>query len=91
MKSKAIAEDAGKLHRHIFPNYAHHKEDVLKAYGDRSVAELHKIRKEFDPDGFFQYTVPGEFKLCMFGRVYVLVGSTKYCATPANSPLGMDG
>lgn len=63
VKCKALARDAGKFHRYVFPNYAFHKEDVFQGYSDRSLSALRETSKEFDPEGFFQHAVPGGFKL----------------------------
>jgi len=58
-----MANEAGKLHRYIFPNYAFWKDDVMKGYGERSLEKLKETSREYDPEGVFQKAVPGGFKL----------------------------
>ena len=60
---KRIASDKGMLHRYIFTNYGHYKENVLGGYGESSVQRMQAVSKKYDPDGIFQKAVPGGFKL----------------------------
>lgn len=62
-KFKGVASDRGLLHRYVFTNYGYWKEDVLAGYGERSVARMREVSREFDPKGVFQEAVPGGFKI----------------------------
>ncbi|KAF1992666.1 FAD-binding domain-containing protein [Amniculicola lignicola CBS 123094] len=60
---KKTASEKGLLHRYIFTNYAYHKEEVLAGYGEQSVNRLREVSQKYDPEGIFQKSVPGGFKL----------------------------
>ena len=49
--------------RFRFSNYAYKDEAVIPSYGADSVAKLQAVSKKYDPEGFFQNSVPGGFKL----------------------------
>ena len=62
-KSTTRAKELGLDHRYLYMNYASQFQDPIRGYGDKNVARLKKIAKEYDPDEVFQRLQPGYFKL----------------------------
>ncbi len=60
---RRLAAEKGLLHRYIFTNYGYQKDDIIAGYGEDSVAQLRETSKKYDPEGIFQKSVPGGFKL----------------------------
>lgn len=60
---RELAREKGLLHRYIFTNYGFSKDDVIAGYGEESVSRLREASKKYDPEGVFQKSVPGGFKL----------------------------
>ena len=49
--------------RWLYLNYAAKWQDVIGGYGPENVAKLRSASQKYDPDGLFQYSVPGGYKL----------------------------
>lgn len=64
---RLLASEKGLLHRYIFTNYGYSKDDVVAGYGEESVSRLRETSKKYDPEGVFQRSVPGGFKLSAKG------------------------
>ncbi|KAK1466104.1 FAD binding domain-containing protein [Colletotrichum cuscutae] len=43
--------------------YADSRQDAIGSYGKADVEHIRKVAEEYDPEGFFQYRVPGGFKI----------------------------
>lgn len=54
---------AGVFNKYKYLNYAASFQDPIGGYGNKSVAEMRRVSREYDPQGFFQMGVPGGFKL----------------------------
>lgn len=54
---------AGLFHEFKHLNYAASWQDPISSYGPASKANLQAVSKKFDPQGFFQTSIPGGFKL----------------------------
>ena len=54
---------AGVYHPFKYLNYAAPFQDVISSYGAASKAQLQAVSKKYDPQGFFQTSIPGGFKL----------------------------
>lgn len=48
---------------YLYLNYANAEQDVLGSYGEASVAFMKDVSARYDPTEFFQYRVPGGWKL----------------------------
>lgn len=58
------ARSLGILYPFLFMNDAAAGEQVLQSYGKgTSLPRLRQIRRQYDPDGVFQYLQPGGFKV----------------------------
>ncbi|ROW02398.1 hypothetical protein VMCG_06089 [Cytospora schulzeri] len=60
---RQLAREKDLLHRYIFTNYGYSEDDVVAGYGEDSVSRLRETSKRYDPEGLFQKSVPGGFKL----------------------------
>ena len=60
---EAAAMRRGKAARYRFTNYAYKNQKALEGYGTQSVASLRAVSRKYDPNSFFQKSVPGGFKL----------------------------
>jgi hypothetical protein len=61
-----IQEDSanrGTLIPYTFFNYASPWQDPIGSYGAENKKTLQEVSKKYDPEGFFQRSVPGGFKL----------------------------
>jgi hypothetical protein len=58
-----VARTTGLLRRWRYMNYAHPGQDVIGSYGEENVRFLREMSQRYDPDGVFQKTVTGGFKL----------------------------
>lgn len=47
----------------IYLNYAGEAQDPIEGYGPTNQAKLRAASEKYDPDGFFQFNVPGGYKL----------------------------
>ncbi|OLN83297.1 Bifunctional solanapyrone synthase 2 [Colletotrichum chlorophyti] len=47
----------------VYMNYANPEQDVIGSYGAENVQFLKETAAKYDPNGFFQYRVPGGFKV----------------------------
>ena len=54
---------AGLFYRFKYLNYAAPFQDPISSYGPASKVQLQAVGEEYDPEGFFQTSVPGGFKL----------------------------
>ncbi|KAJ3941553.1 uncharacterized protein N0V96_008265 [Colletotrichum fioriniae] len=43
--------------------YADSRQDAIGSYGKANVEHIRRVAEEYDPEGFFQYRVPGGFKI----------------------------
>ncbi|KAL8821083.1 MAG: hypothetical protein Q9191_007383 [Dirinaria sp. TL-2023a] len=68
---EAAAVTLGKSARYRFTNYAYKDQKVFEGYGRQSVARLQAASRKYDPNGFFQETVPGGFKLSKVSRAFL--------------------
>jgi hypothetical protein len=50
-----------------YMNYVHPTQDPLASYGEKNVAFIRDVAKEYDPTGFFQDRVSGGFKISAVG------------------------
>ena len=48
---------------YVYMNYANAEQDVIKSYGKENVDFLRRTAAKYDPKGFFQYRVPGGWKV----------------------------
>lgn len=48
---------------YLYMNYANPEQDVIGSYGKQNVDHLKRVSKKYDPEGFFQYRVPGGWKV----------------------------
>lgn len=60
---EAATKAAGLYNRYEYLNYAAAFQDPIGSYGAQSLANLQKVSKKYDPQGFFQTRVRGGFKL----------------------------
>ncbi|KAH7232386.1 uncharacterized protein BKA55DRAFT_667361 [Fusarium redolens] len=58
-----LANQAGKLKRFRYMNYAHVEQDVISSFGDSNKQLLKDVARTYDPNGVFQWLQPGGFKL----------------------------
>lgn len=58
-----IAETRGLLRDFRYYNYAGPPQDVISSYGKSNVDFLRGVSRKYDPQGVFQWQVPGGFKL----------------------------
>lgn len=58
-----LAATKGKFSRYKFTNYAYKTQDPIAGYGPESVSRLHAVSRKYDPQGFFQKSVPGGYKI----------------------------
>jgi len=61
IEALAIERQLGANYR--FLNYAWKDQKVLESYGKDNIAKLNAASKKYDPEQFFQTTVPGGFKI----------------------------
>ena len=57
------ADQVNGLVPYIALNYADASQDPLASYGKENVEFLRAVGARYDPTGFFQYRVPGGFKV----------------------------
>lgn len=57
------ARELGAFHPYIYMNYAWKGQQVIDAYGLPIKQTMQSVSRKYDPDGIFQYAVPGGFKL----------------------------
>jgi hypothetical protein len=62
-KIKKDAEVRETLVPYTFMNYASQWQDPIGSYGAENKAKLQEVSKKYDPEGLFQSSVPGGFKL----------------------------
>jgi hypothetical protein len=60
---KAVASENGTLIPYVYMNYAFNHQDPIASYGVANKTKLQEVSKEYDPEGIFQTSVPGGFKL----------------------------
>lgn len=61
---EAYATSLGLAGEWKYPNYANHlAQDPLAGYGHENLVKLAAAAKKYDPDGVFQFRVPGGFKI----------------------------
>ncbi|KAK0652626.1 hypothetical protein B0T16DRAFT_454975 [Cercophora newfieldiana] len=60
---EAYAKSTGQYTDWKYINYANPEQNPLAAYGAANGEFLAKTAKKFDPSGYFQTSVAGEFKL----------------------------
>lgn len=64
VKEINIAAETKKLEvGYLFMNYCFEGQDPISGYGEASKKKLRDASKKYDPEGFFQKSVPGGFKL----------------------------
>ena len=64
---KAAAARRGNAVRYCFTKFAYRSQRIFEWYGSRSVAAWQAMSRRYDPNGFFQRTVPRGLKIY---RVY---------------------
>lgn len=57
------ARNRDVYHPWVYLNYAFPHQDPIGSYGAESQAQLQKVGKKYDPEGFFQVVGAGSFKL----------------------------
>ena len=57
------AKQVGGLVPYVALNYADASQNPLASYGKENVKFLRGVAEKYDPTGFFQYRVPGGFKI----------------------------
>jgi hypothetical protein len=62
-KVREMAEAKGLMEDYLFLNDAAMDQEVIKSYGNQSVAKLRSVSKKYDPKQVFQKLVKGGFKL----------------------------
>ncbi|MCJ1377216.1 hypothetical protein MMC17_000308 [Xylographa soralifera] len=60
---EAVTKARNLYDPYIFLNDAWKEQDVMRHYGDDNFAKLKSVSAKYDPQGTFQYQVPGGFKL----------------------------
>ncbi|RSL75914.1 hypothetical protein CEP51_010443 [Fusarium floridanum] len=48
---------------YLYMNYANPEQDVIGSYGQKNAMFLKKTAQKYDPTGFFQYRIPGGWKV----------------------------
>ncbi|KAM5347257.1 hypothetical protein ACJ41O_010262 [Fusarium nematophilum] len=48
---------------YLYMNYANPEQDVIGSYGSKNAKFLKKTASKYDPTGFFQYRIPGGWKV----------------------------
>ncbi|KAL9597728.1 MAG: hypothetical protein Q9179_004166 [Wetmoreana sp. 5 TL-2023] len=66
VQADALAQRKGLMRKWIYLNYANQDQDPIGSYGEGNVEKLRAASRKFDPNGLFQRSVPGGFKL--FGK-----------------------
>lgn len=62
-KVDQIAAEKGTAVPFKYLNYSWSSQEPIKSYGPENVNFLHRVSKQYDPNGLFQTGVPGGFKL----------------------------
>jgi FAD/FMN-containing dehydrogenase len=62
-QAEVTATELGIANKYLYLNYAAPWQDPIVGYGAANVAALQTASRKYDPDGVFQYQVPGSFKL----------------------------
>lgn len=62
-RAEIKARELGVYHPYVYLNYADSWQDPIAGYGAETVARLREASKKYDPDGLFQKSMPGGFKL----------------------------
>jgi hypothetical protein len=62
-KIRADAKGRGTLIPFEYLNYAFPGQDPIGSYGEENGAALRAVSKKYDPEGLFQTSCPGGFKL----------------------------
>lgn len=62
-KMKQDAESRGQLLPFVYMNYAWTHQDPINSYGAENKKKLQHASKKYDPEGLFQKSCPGGFKL----------------------------
>ncbi|KAK8084449.1 hypothetical protein PG997_005720 [Apiospora hydei] len=57
------ADERGQLVPFIYWKYAFSDQEALRSYGEENVRKLQAASRKYDPDGLFQKSCPGGFKL----------------------------
>lgn len=57
------AKSLGCFHPYKYLNYATTGQTVIEGYGSENVHFMRRVSDKYDPQGFFQKSVPGGFKL----------------------------
>ncbi|KAK1716189.1 hypothetical protein CaCOL14_006874 [Colletotrichum acutatum] len=60
---EAYARATGQLIPYLYLNYAGQDQRPLATYGEENIRFLKRIAERYDPGQFFQYGVPGGFKI----------------------------
>ncbi|KAM0328131.1 hypothetical protein ACHAQA_005536 [Verticillium albo-atrum] len=60
---KAFSAARENYSPYLYMNYASPEQDVISSYGEENVQFLRETAAKYDPAGFFQYRVPGGFKV----------------------------
>lgn len=60
---ESLAKETDDFVEWKFLNYADVTQEVIGGYGEENVAKLREVSKRVDPEGFFQTTQPGGFKV----------------------------
>jgi hypothetical protein len=62
-KIKKVAKENGTLIPYVYMTYAFTHQDPITSYGVSNKNKMQEVSKEYDPEGIFQTSVPGGFKL----------------------------
>lgn len=60
---KAYAESLGAGVEFRYSNYCDGSQDPFASYGEESIRHMREVSRKYDPDGVFQFRVPGGFKV----------------------------
>ena len=57
------ARELGADNEFVYLDYADKNQKPLESYGHENVAKMRRAAAKYDPEGVFQYMLPGGFKL----------------------------
>ncbi|KAF7197964.1 FAD-dependent monooxygenase CTB5 [Pseudocercospora fuligena] len=60
---ESFAKELGVDNEFVYLDYADKNQKPLESYGRENVAQMRKAAAKYDPEGVFQYMLPGGFKL----------------------------
>ena len=63
----AYARSIGAHNDYIYLDYAYETQNPLASYGPENLAKIRAAAAKYDPQGVFQYMVPGGYKINAMG------------------------